>query len=243
MKNETKKTVLIVGASSGIGEALVRSFGKRGYTLGMMARRVAVLQQLAKHFPTPCFVKFADVTDFYHAIAAFNDLIQEMGEVDIIILNSGVGFSNPDLEWDLEKKTIDVNVSGFTALADSAMQYFIKQGKGHLVGISSISALRGNDYAPAYNASKAFVSSYLQALQKKVVKEHLNICVTDIQPGFVDTPLIQGKTFWMASAEQAAEQIYHAINKRRKHAYVTKRWRFIAWLLKYTPDFIYNKWF
>lgn len=243
MKPLSSKAI-IVGASSGIGKALAYTLNRHGYTLGLMARRVDAIDQIAKTLCAPSYVKFIDLTDPYPAIQNFNELVHEMGGVDLVIINSGIGFFNQELDWDKEKKTIDVNVSGFTAIADAAMQQFIAEGSGHLVGISSISALRGSDRTPSYNASKAYVSNYLQGLQKKVVREKLNITVTDIKPGFVDTPMTQGsKTFWMAPAAVAAEQIYDAICKHKRHAYITRRWRLIAWLIKLVPDTIYNKFF
>ncbi len=162
--------------------------------------------------------------------------------MNLIVINSGVGFINPDLNWEQEKEIIDVNVSGFVAMANSAFKYFYKQKSGHIVGISSIAALRGGDSDPAYNASKSFVSNYLQGLRKKISKLKIPIIVTDIKPGFVDTAMVKGKTlFWVASPEKAALQICNAIKQKRKHAYITKRWRIIAWLMKFLPDWIYNK--
>ena len=169
-------------------------------------------------------------------------LIAEMGGVDLVVINAGVGFINPELDWEKEKTTIDTNVSGFAAMANVTLKHFIQQSSGHLVGISSIAALRGAGATPAYNASKAFVSNYLEGLRQKVSKLKLPIIVTDIQPGLVDTAMAQGEgLFWVAPPEKAAQQIFNAIQRGKKHAYVTKRWRAIAWLLKLAPDFVYRK--
>ncbi len=240
----TKPKAIIVGASSGIGEALAYILSQHGYSIGLMARRVAAMNQISKKIPSQSFIKFIDLTEPYPAIQSFNDLVKEMGGVDLVIINAGVRFFNEELEWDKEKKTIDVNVSGFTALATVAMQRFIEQGHGHLVGISSIAALKGSEHTPAYNASKAYMSNYLQGMQAKVQKKNLPIIVTDIQPGYIDTPMTENdKTFWMASSNTAAEQIYAAIHRHKKHAYITKRWRLIAWIMKCMPDWLFNKLF
>ena len=90
-----------------------------------------------------------------------------MNGIDLFIINAGVVYHNPDLDWQKEKETIELNVLGFTAMANVAMKYFLRKGEGHLVGLSSISALRGHESCPAYNASKAFVSNYLEGLKKK----------------------------------------------------------------------------
>ncbi len=110
------------------------------------------------------------------------------------------------------------------------------------MGISSLAALRGNSLAPAYNASKAFVSTYLQGLRYKVARLGLPITITDIQPGFVDTAMAQSPSlFWVASPEKAAGQIYEAIRRKRKQATITKRWRLFAWFLKLAPDWFFER--
>ncbi|HAE39398.1 MAG TPA: oxidoreductase, partial [Candidatus Riflebacteria bacterium] len=132
--------------------------------------------------------------------------------------------------------------NGFAAMATAAMKLFIDQGYGHLVGISSIGALRGNRDSPAYNASKAFVSNYLEGLRVKAVRSGLPIYITDILPGFVDTAMAQGPgLFWVAMPEKAAAQILVAIDKKKRRAYITRRWRLIAWLMQVMPDFLYER--
>jgi len=234
--------VIVVGATSGIGRELAALFSRHGHVVGIVGRREHLLEELGREHPNCRFSRRIDISRTAEAIARFEQLIAEMEGADIVVLNAGVGFINPDLHWDRERETIEVNVAGFAALANVAMRHFLSQGKGHLVGISSIAALRGDGSCPAYNASKAFVSSYLQGLRKKASKAKMPIAVTDIQPGFVDTALARGENlFWVASAPEAARQIYKAILARRSHAYVTKRWRLVAWLLKALPDPLYHR--
>jgi short-subunit dehydrogenase len=165
-----------------------------------------------------------------------------MKKAIVIGASSGIGFLNPALDFEKEVQTIQVNVEGFSGLAGLSYNYFSGQGYGHIVGISSIGALRGNHLAPAYNASKAFMSNYLEGLRKKAFNEKLPITVTDIKPGFVETDMAKGEgKFWMASPKKAAEQIYHAIKSKKKHAYITRRWCLIGWLLKLMPDWLYFK--
>jgi short-subunit dehydrogenase len=234
------KKALIIGASSGIGRALAHRLAKEQYELGLMARREEKLKELQAELQVPSHTAFVDVKNAEEALVKVEALITQMGGVDLIILNSGTGFHNPNLDWNSDKETLETNVLGFCALAGFAFKYFSQRGQGHLVGISSIAALRGGDYAPAYNASKAFDSNYLEGLRKKAFKEGRDIVVTDIQPGFVDTDLIKGsQAFWVASADEAAEQICDAIRKRKTHAYITRRWRVIGWLMKLAPDWLY----
>jgi short-subunit dehydrogenase len=236
------KKAIVVGASSGIGHALAKVLAQDGYAVGLVARRLPLLLELQQEIGDQAMVKQIDVADTAVAMPQFTQLLHEMGDVDLIVLSAGIGFLNPDLDWNKENETIGVNVAGFTAMTNLAVHYFLKKGSGHLVNISSIAAIRGNGMAPAYNASKAFESNYLEGMRHKFAKLHLPITITDIQPGFVDTAMAQGVgLFWVAPPEKAAKQIYQAIRRRKTHAYVTKRWRLIAWLFKLAPDWLYHR--
>lgn len=203
---------------------------------------MTLLLDLQKEIKNDALVKQIDISNTPDAILLFSELVQEMDGVDLIIMSAGTGFINPELDWDKENETIAVNVTGFAAIANVAIHHFLKSGSGHLVNISSIAAIRGSASAPAYNASKAFESIYMDGLRNKIVKSHLPITITDIQPGFVDTAMAQGEgLFWVASPEDAAKQIHQIIKEKKKHAYITKRWRLIAWLFKLIPDSIYYR--
>ncbi|MEI6757690.1 MAG: SDR family NAD(P)-dependent oxidoreductase [Chlorobium sp.] len=231
---------IIIGASSGIGRELAKVLAKNGYSPGLVGRRIDLLVSLQQELAVTSFTKQIDVSQPSEAMPLLKELIHEMNGVDLVVISSGVGFINTDLEWEKERETISVNVTGFAAVANVAMEHFISQGSGHLVGISSVAALRGSESCPAYAASKAFVSNYLEGLRKKAVKLKLPIIVTEVMPGFVDTAMAQGDgQFWVASAEKAAEQIFRVIRSRKSHACVTRRWRMVACFLKVLPDFIY----
>ena len=235
------KKAIIIGATSGIGKELAKILSQYGYSVGITGRRNHLLDELQAELSTHSLARMIDVLNLSTAVDELKSFITEMDGVDLIVISAGTGFIDPELPWDKEKETIDVNVLGFTAMANVAYHHFIQQGSGHLVGISSIAAIRGGG-APAYNASKAFVSNYLEGLRYAVSKSGLPIAITDIQPGFVDTAMAKGEgLFWVASPQKAALQIYEAIRKRKKHTYITKRWRLIGWALKLMPEFIYNK--
>lgn len=256
------KKAIIIGATSGIGYELAKVFSLEGYEVGIAGRRADLLEKLSLELPTRSYSAAIDVQKTESAVASLEKLIADMGEVDIIVLSAGTGHVNPSLDWLPEKDTIDTNVSGFAAMANVAMRYFAGKGSGHLVGISSVACVRGDCMAPAYNASKAFISNYLEGLDKKAAKERLAITVTDIRPGFVDTAMMKtytvdidkaavgeknaakakgGVLFWVASPQRAASQIYQAIQRKKKRAYVTRRWVIAAWLLRMMPDWIYNR--
>ena len=236
------KKAIVIGASSGIGKELARVLSQNDYAVGLTGRRVELLTALQNELSTESFVKPMDISQTDEAIRQLTELINEMNSVELVVISAGVGFINNEFEWEKEKATIETNVFGFAAVANVAVKHFLEQRAGHLVGISSIAALRGTGGAPAYNASKAFVSNYLEGLQQKCVKLKLPIVVTDVKPGFVDTTMAQGEgLFWVAPPEKAAQQIYKAIKVRKTHVYVTKRWRLIGVLLKLMPSSIYNK--
>ncbi|MDX1579096.1 MAG: SDR family NAD(P)-dependent oxidoreductase [Gemmatimonadota bacterium] len=131
---------------------------------------------------------------------------------------------------------------GFAALADAAFRHFEEAGGGHLVGITSLAAVRASGGAPAYSASKTFASSYLAGLRHRALGAGLPITVTEVRPGFVDTAMAQGEDlFWVATPEEAASQIAEAIERRRRVAYVTRRWRMVAALLNVLPGWLYRR--
>ena len=133
------------------------------------------------------------------------------------------------------------SVTGFTCAANWAFNYFEKLKFGHLVAISSIAGLCGNAHAPSYSATKAYQINYLESLQQKATKLKQPIFVTDIRPGFVDTDMAKGEgKFWVMPVEKTVQQIYEAIKKKKKIAYITKRWILIAYFLKWVPKFIYD---
>ncbi len=235
------KKAIVIGASSGIGRALARILSDQGYAVGITGRRRNLLEELKEELAGQVYLKAFDVADELSG-KDLRDLIDEMGGVDLVVINAGSGSRDISLPWEKEKGTIETNILGFTAMANVAWHYFQEQGSGHLAGVSSIAGIRGGGGAPAYSASKAFVSNYLQGLRYIAVKRKCNITVTDIQPGFVDTAMAQGDhVFWSASPQKAAAQIYQAIRKKKNHAYITKRWRLIAWALKVLPDGFFNK--
>jgi short-subunit dehydrogenase len=210
--------------------------------VGLAARRLPLLLELQAEIGSSALVRQMDVSDTSCAMVQLEELIEELGGADLIVVNAGVGQLNPDLTWEPEDRTIAVNVRGFAAMVNVACRYFVRRGAGHLVSTSSISALRGGGRAPAYHASKAFVSSYMDGLRHRLARLGSPVVITDLQPGFVRTALAQGPhVFWAASPEQAAEQIWQAIRRRKKRAIITRRWRLIAWLMRLLPDAVYHR--
>jgi len=222
---------IIVGASSGIGRSLAKELAGE-YELGLAARRTDRLTAVGEDIGGAHVAKI-DVTD-PDAGERFDDLAASMGGVDLVVISSGVGRYNPDLEWSDERDTVDVNVRGFTAVATAAVRRFEAADGGHLVGISSVAAEVGTPTMPAYGASKAYVSRYLEGLRYRSGDD---VSVTDVRPGYVDTPMApETDRFWECSPETAARHIARAVAKDRDVAYVTRRWWLVSKLLAVLPD-------
>ena len=237
------KNVVIVGATSGIGRDLAVELHHRGYAVGITGRRVNRLEEIADSLGKNVYISQMDVTNTAESRAALDTLISKMGGMDIIVLNAGVGTMRKTLDWKNEQQTIAVNVEGFVNLALQSFELFNKQGAGQIVGISSISALFGYGLAPAYTASKAFISNYMQGLRQKAIHSSSDITVTDIRPGFVETEMTEDNDnmFWVAPSPKAARQIANAIESKKSRAYITKRWNLIALLIKLLPNQILDR--
>lgn len=239
---ENKKKAIIVGATSGIGRELAKLLSNNNYIVGITGRRTILLEEIKSENPTSYFIKTLDITDTEQTEQRLNELKKEIGGLDLLILSSGIGDLNDNLDFEIEKRTIETNVLGFTLITNWAFNYFEEQKSGHLVAISSVGGLRGSRQAPAYNATKSFQMNYLEGLRQKAKKLNTNIFVTDIRPGFVDTDMAKGEgLFWVSKVDKAAQQIFDAINRKKRVAYVTKRWRIIASILKNLPRPIYDK--
>ena len=235
------KNALIVGASSGIGKELALLMANDFDKVVITGRREHLLQEIKKTNPDKFIVKVHNVTNLDSCELLFSELKNELQNLDIVVYSSGVGEPNYNLDWEKELPILQVNVLAAVKIYTLAYNFFKSQGYGHLVGISSIASIRGNRHVPGYFASKAYQASYLESLWLKGKRSKANIVVTDIQPGFVDTAMALGDTFWMASVERATNQIYKAIKRKRKKAFITKRWMLIAFLLRIVPSSILQK--
>lgn len=237
------KQGIIIGSSSGIGWELAVQLAAEGYQLGLVARRLEKLEQLASSLAGDHFVVQSDIAKTELAQQQLAELLEKMGNVELIVINSGVGEQEKRLDWEIQRQMIDVNIRGFAALTLISMNYFRERGSGHLVGISSVAAHMSGGLAPTYAATKAFVSSYLNGMRSRAEYSKLPIAVTTVEPGFVDTPMVKGTPIWTASVEKAVAQLVPAIINKKGHIYITKRWRYVAWLLNLMPKWLMRRLF
>ena len=235
------KNVLIVGATSGIGRRLAELYAGSGHQVGILGRRGNLLNEIQKNFPSNIHIKKADVTDD-NIGQSINELINEMNGVDVIIISASIVEFNEDLLPEHEIKTVETNIKGFTKVMNFTWHYFKNKHGGQIVAITSIAAARGNKSAPAYNASKAFQSHYIEGLRLKATKEKNKIIITELIPGYIKTDMGKGdRVFWSSSVDKAAQLSKKAINKKKKRAFIPKKWWWVYHIVKLLPGFIHDR--
>ena len=237
------KKIIIIGASSGIGKSLADLYISRGACVGLAARRVDVLREMSQNHTDVHFTE-CDVQVPEESIGRLQLLAEKMGgNIDLIMVCSGIGQMNPQLETSIEQETIRTNVVGWTAVVDWAFAYFKQQSYGHLAAISSIASLRGLGPAPSYSATKAYQAHYLESLHQCALARYNKIFVTNIRPGFVSTPMLAHpeKFFWVVPVDKVARQIVRAIEKRKSVVTVSRRWKFLVPVILLLPNIIISK--
>lgn len=239
------QTAIIVGASRGIGAALARELARGGYTLGLLSRNQEQLHQLAAElrstYSTHVETGSLDVCDQASVAPTLQHLFQTFGQVDLVIVNSGVAGARKAGDGNIaeDRRIIETNLLGAIAVIDVAMAQFKQQGSGHLVGISSVSANFAIPGSGAYSASKAALTNYLEALRLEVTK--FKIAITIVHPGFVNTDIAPGmeKYPFVATPENVAREIANGIAKKKKNIVVPRLpWGLIMPVLRLIPDSI-----
>ncbi len=250
--SNTKKAI-VIGASSGMGREVAKLLSKDGYEVGLVARRLPLLESLQKEISCKSYIKQIDVTD-PNAREQLSELISQMGGLDLIVISISAYLDNrrrnitkSKRSWAKKERTLNVDAKGFIAMADVALDFFERQNHGHLVGVSSTSGLRGVAYNPEYSAAKACVSYYMEAQRNYMIQNNINVKITDVCPGYVaveHSPLGEDPAaYWEITTEEAGKVIFDGIKKQKKIVYVPSKVWLIALMLKYLPDCIYNKYF
>ena len=233
--------VIIIGATSGIGRRMAEMYTAKGYRVGITGRRQEMLTEIKLQYPTLIETECFDVTGNEN-ISKLESLISKLGGMDILVYSSGIGEPSKALDWQLDKLTTDTNVNGFIEICNRAFNYFIKKGDGRLVTISSVASHRGNSWAPAYSASKAFQSNYFEALRIKAWRMKKDIGITCIEPGFIETKMAKGdKLFMVMPLEKTCRRIIAAIEKKKRKSYLSIRWWLVAKILKHLPFFMLKR--
>lgn len=232
---------IIIGATSGIGLEVARRLHSDGWTIGIAGRRENRLREMAEKLGNRVYFMPLDVCS-NDAPEHMNRLIDKMGGADLIFLSAGIGWQNSPIDAAKELATVETNAIGFTRMITSAYQYFASVGKGHIACISSIAGTKGLGAAPAYSATKRFQNIYIQCLAQQAKMNGLDICFTDIRPGFVDTDLIRGSHFPMTMRpEKVAHSIVNAIYRRKRKIIIDWRYQPIVALWRLIPDCIWER--
>lgn len=228
---------IVIGASSGIGREVAKLLIAEGWTVGVAARRVELLQTLGAAAVEPI-----DVTT-ETATGHLRSLINKIGGMDLFFYASGIGKQNRELKEDIELATVQTNGLGFTRMIGEAYRYFAEQGQGHIAAITSIAGTKGLGPAPSYSATKAMQNVYLQALEQQAHARGLKILFTDIRPGFVDTALLSGdfKYPMMLRPDRVAKDIVSAIKGRKHIRVVDWKYRLLTALWRRIPRWVWRR--
>ncbi len=227
---------LITGASSGLGEALAVELGRRHHTVGLIARRGDRLEQVAQKVRLAggtAAWQAADVTDRPGLTAAIRALEETLGPVDCCVANAGSGGSTPATDPDAERISamMRLNFDGMVHTLAAVLPEMVARKGGHVAAVSSVAGWRGLAGSGTYSASKAAVSTLLEAWSIEL-RPH-GVAVTTIHPGFVETPLTAKNRFpmpFLLDASTAARLMADGLERRRR--YVNYPWR-MAWLMAF----------
>jgi short-subunit dehydrogenase len=215
----TNKTVMITGASSGIGKGLALDIAARGARLGLLARRQNLLDEIVGAVKGRAIAVAADVRDAKAMKAAADRIRAELGPIDMMIANAGIGTSDhvAQLDPDHVANVMGINVLGAANSVAAVVPQMVERGQGQLVAISSLAAYRGLPKSAAYCASKAALSAYFESV--RIDLRGTGVGVTIIHPGFIKTPLTAGrdaKMPYLMELDDAIPKIVSAIEKGKK---------------------------
>lgn len=238
------KKIIIIGASSGMGRRVALDFARMGWRVGVAARREDQLKELKEKYPDNIEYLAFDVTAD-NAVERFYELIERLDGMDYLLYAAGCGWRNPELTPSFDDRTIDVNVKGFTRIVNAAYKYYketANTSRGHIAVITSVAGTKGIGISATYSASKRYQWTYLQALDQLAHQQRVNVTITDIRPGFVDTPLLNGNHYPLEmSVDYVAPRLEKAILRSRRVAVIDSRWAVVTALWKMVPDCLWRR--
>jgi short-subunit dehydrogenase len=246
-----RKTILITGASSGLGAEMARQFAARGHDLALCARRTdkleALRDEIHEHLPDRRIeVRALDVTDDEQVFAVFKAFQADFGTLDRVVVNAGLGKGAPlgTGRYDANRQTAMTNFVAALAQTEAAMEIFREQGAGHLVMISSMSAVRGMPKTlTTYAATKAGVAHLAEGLRAEL--HGTPIKVTVLYPGYIRSEMnekVAQSTPLMASTEKGVRAMVDAIEKEKASAHVPALpWAPMSVLMRHAPMPIFKK--
>ena len=241
--------VIVIGATSGIGRAVVEHLAKEGVRIGIAGRREDRLQELQQRFGKELIsYRVMDVTE-ESATVALDELIAEVGAPDALLYASGIGKQNPTLDEAMELRTVETNCAGMVRIVDHFINYvkreaaYNKKHKAHIAVITSVAGTMGMGPAPAYSATKSMQSAYLVALAQHARMQKLPITVGDIRPGFVATEILNPEKRYpmIMSAERAAHFVTRSLRRHKRITIFDWRYKLLVGFWNLIPRCIWER--
>ncbi len=239
---------VIIGASSGLGAALARRLVREGYVLALISQREQELNELcarvnAEAGRTVVLPYFHDVTHTDEIPVLLRRIVADLGGLDLAAYVAGVMFVPRMDEYNVEadRQMLEVNLLGAVCWLDPIAEMFQAAGHGQIVGISSVAGDRGRVSNPAYNASKAGLSTYLEALRNRLTRRGVNVLT--VKPGMMRTQMLEGvkNPIFPVTPEEAADQIYGAMRARKQQIYVGWIWKWIMLVVRNIPSVVFRR--
>jgi len=240
-----RTNILITGASSGLGAEMARQFAARGHHLALCARRIDRLEELkaeieAAHPGSKVAVRALDVNDHDAVSRVFEELDEELGGLDRVVVNagSGKGARVGTGRFDVNRETAMTNFVAALAQCEASLALFRERGDGHLVVVSSMSAMRGMPGAmTVYAASKAGVAALAEGLRSDLLGSP--ITVTTIYPGYIRSEMnerVAHTVRFMTDTEPGVRAMVEAIDKEVAEAEVPAwPWKPVGLLMRHAP--------
>lgn len=241
------QVAVITGASSGLGWEMARVLAGRGCHLGLVARRKERLEAAAAEFRAlgvRAATAVADVSDRAQTLAAIGQVRAELGPVDLLIANSGVGIPTPlePMDGAAVDHMIRVNYLGVIYAIEAVLPEMVQRGKGHLAAVSSLASYKGMPGESGYCSSKAAVNVYLEGL--RIQLRPRGIYVTTVCPGFIKTPMTEVNVCpmpFLMTADRAAGKIIRALERRRKVYDFPWQTNLMTRSLRWMPDWLVRR--
>ncbi len=238
--------ILIIGASSGIGEALAKKLAKTACNITLLARRTDKLEQIAlslQDAPAKISIAHCDVADSQQVSDAVNAFCASNGRIDLAVINAGVSQRNPFTSFSLEdaRNTININVMGVINCLHALTPIFMRQKSGYIAGVASMADTRGFARSGVYSASKAAVTLLLESAAVELAQ--YNVKVTTIRPGFVKTAMTDKNEFkmlFLMPVEKAADIICKGLEKEKRYIAFPLRMKLLVDLVGVLPNRLFE---
>ncbi len=239
---------LIIGASSGLGAALARQLAAPDTSLALVARSKEKLETLCRQINASGGYSLAyphDVSRYEEIPDLLRNIVADLGGLDFVIYAAGINLPPGGIDrynFENDRRMVEVNLLGAMAWLTPIAEMFQAAKAGQIVGISSVAGDRGRVGNPGYNASKAGLTTYLEALRNRLSRHGVHVLT--VKPGFMKTEMLkaaQGPTPFAIEPERAAQDIVRAMRKRKQTIYTAPLWRWIMLVIRHIPSFIFRR--